>query len=101
MVASLVVFPATVGSFFEAIYADLGGMDLPALTRWVIGRWAAPAMALPSIGLLGYAALPKATLLSRRIAAVAAFVLAFSALAVCMVAIYLPIFSLADSIQAD
>jgi hypothetical protein len=97
---ALFVFPFTLAPSFEVMFRDFGG-EPSALTRWVLSKWFAPALAtVPAAcvaAALGFRR--TAPIRERRSLVVAAFVLALGALALCLIGLYLPIVELAGSIQ--
>ncbi len=97
---SLVAFPLAVTPAFAAMFRDFGG-PLPWLTRLVLRPWLAPALALAPAGLLALGLGPRAaaSIGQRRALVVAAFVLGLGAVALCLLALYAPIFALAGAIK--
>ena len=99
-IAGLLTIPLWLAPHFAAMYQALGG-EIPLLTRAVLSPWFGPGCALLPLASLGYAlAARKATLHSRRRLIVLGFVLAAGAGALCLVGLYLPLFSLAGAIES-
>jgi hypothetical protein len=86
---------------WRTMFRDFGSLDeLPWLTRIILGWWAPPALALPAIAALVMFYRRRRQQAERRRWLLAAVVLSFVGLAVCIVAIYLPVFSLAGKLEA-
>ena len=84
------------------MFHDLGSADdLPLLTRIVLFPGASVALATPALIAFVVAFLGRQPLARRRTWIVAAFGLGLLGMALCLVAMYLPIFSLAGRIKAD
>jgi hypothetical protein len=77
------------------------GSSLPALTELVLSSWFLPLLGVVPLILLaaGAIARPIATISVRRGLIVAAFIAGFGATALCLYALYLPVFQLAGSIR--
>ncbi|MDX2013023.1 MAG: hypothetical protein SFW67_22705 [Myxococcaceae bacterium] len=92
-VAAALVLRLLVAPRFAAMFADLGG-ELPWLTRGFLTQWFGPAAALA--GACGVIALGRKTLVG---GIVAGCVLLVATVSVFLVAMYLPIFSLAGRVR--
>ena len=99
-VVLLALLPPRMAPAFLKMFADFGG-DLPMLTRWLLGRgWLGPLAALAPAALVAVGvAAPRLSLGDRRRLLLAAFLLAGGALALFLLAMYLPIFEMAGSIK--
>jgi len=98
-IAGLMLFP--VGSY-RKIFQDFGSpQDLPLLTRIVLSPGFPLVLALPALVSIGLGFRERRRVSRRRTWVVAAFGLACLGFAVCVVAMYLPIFTLAGKIKAD
>ena len=94
----LFLFPI-MGSTFADMFRDFGDARLPALTRLVISGWFPPLMGLcvalaTARGIRG--ALP---LVQRRLWILGAMVFAGLMIGVCVVGVYMPIFTLGSGIH--
>ncbi len=85
------------GGAFRGMYADFGDVALPALTTVVMKPFVPPLLGVVAALPLALAA-RRAPIRARRLAVVAAFVLACAFAAVCLVGLYMPMFELAGSI---
>jgi hypothetical protein len=98
-IAGLMLFP--VGSF-RTVFHDLGSpQDLPLLTRIALFPGFPLILALPALVSFALGLRPRHRLSQRRMWIVAAFSLGCLGSALCVVAMYLPIFTLAGKIKAD
>jgi hypothetical protein len=97
----LLLFPVA-GRSFGSMFRDLGsGEQLPALTKLAISGWFPILLGLVVLSLV-LTGLRRALPLSRRrLALVGAFVLGGAGIGVCLIGIYLPIFAVADAVQAE
>jgi amino acid transporter len=87
---------------WRAMFRDFGALDeLPWLTRVVLLPWVPPVLALPAIVALFMVYRTRRRKAQRRQWIVAAMILAFLGIGLCVVAMYLPIFDLAGKIQAE
>jgi hypothetical protein len=98
-VVGLATFPI-VGRRYAAMFSDFGG-QLPTLTLLAISWWFPVLLALVDVCLLAAFAGPWLPLRSRRASIVAALLVAGVGFALCVVGLYLPIFSLAGAIKAE
>jgi hypothetical protein len=99
MIVALMALP--LGGFRE-MFRDLGGTEtLPALTRLALLPGFTLVLALPAIASLAVGLRSARGLSHQRKWIAAAFVLACLGQATCVVAMYLPIFSIAGKIKAD
>ena len=87
---------------FGAIFRDLGSpSDLPLLTRIVLLPGFTLIAALPAVASLTIAVRARRKVAKRRTWIAAAFVLACVGHGVCLVAMYLPVFTIAGKIKED
>ena len=96
----LLVFPIAAQSF-ATMFREFGSRDLPALTRLALSWWFPVVLALPVIATFGLGLRGSAPIQHRRAWVVVAFVLGCFGIGICLVGVYLPIFSLAGSIKAS
>ena len=99
-ILGLIMFPV-VASFFHSTYADFGDVDLPVLTVFVTQLWVAPVLALVPFALLTHGLRVKVELNRRRFLLVVTGVIATVLLAVCFIGVYLPLFDLAEVVNAE
>lgn len=98
---ALLAFPVQ-GRRFAAMFADFGAQkDLPVLTRLAVSVSFPVALGLLVVVLIGAGVTLRAPLAARRACIIAGFVLGVGAFALCLVGLYLPIFSLAGNIKAE
>lgn len=97
---ALLAFPV-IGRSFGAIFQDLGGANLPLLTRLATSFWFPGAMAVPGAAALAMALRAKVPLATRRAWIIGAFATAVAGLALCGLGLYLPLFRIGDAIKAD
>lgn len=98
-IAGLALFPI---SGFRSTFHDLGSSeDLPFLTRVALVPGFPLMLALPAVLSLAMGVRTRVQLRTRRTWIVAAFGLVCLGFALCAVAMYLPIFSLAGKIKAE
>ncbi len=83
---------------FVTMFQDLGG-PLPAVTRLVLQPWSRIALLLPTVAASAMVAGARARRTAWRPWLVASIVMGFLAFGFCVVAMYLPIFQLADKIK--
>jgi hypothetical protein len=93
--------PLTVGPAFQGMFQDFGTAELPTLTQLVLSSWFPPLLGLVPLVLLAsvVVARPMLTTRARRGLIVGAFFAGFGASALCLYALYLPVFSLAGQIR--
>ena len=91
-------FPVAVLPTFAKMFQDFGG-TLPALTRLMFTGWLPALLGLAPLAPLALALDSKRPVGARRALIVGAFVLALAADAVCLGAMYLPIFELAGNVR--
>ena len=93
-------FPFVVAPQFAKMFADFGNAELPALTQLGLTTWFPLMLGLNPASVAFYAvATPTAGLQRRRFFLVVAFVMGLGAAGLCLVSVYLPVFSLAGNIQ--
>jgi hypothetical protein len=98
-IVGLMMFP--IGSF-RTMFQDFGSPhDLPLLTRVALFPGFPLILALPAVVAFVLGLRPRHPLSQRRMWIVAAFSLGCLGSALCLVAMYLPIFTLAGNIKAD
>jgi hypothetical protein len=98
---ALLTFPIA-GRSFATMLRDFGSPEhLPALTKLAVSWWFPMALALPVAAALVFALRQDLALRKRRACIVAAFILGGIALAVCVIGVYLPVFSLAGAMKAE
>ncbi len=85
---------------FQAMFADFGG-QLPALTRFVLRPYVPPLLDVVPAGLLVAAVASRAPLDVRRYLVVGAFVIVTVVTALCVAAMYLPIWQVAGQIRTE
>jgi hypothetical protein len=97
-IAGLILFPV---SPFRAMFHDLGGSpdDLPTLTRIALLPGFPLFLAAPALAMFALGFRTRRRLFERRMWIVAAFSLACLGASLCLVAMYLPIFSVAGNIK--
>lgn len=96
-VLGLLAFPI-VALRFGAMFADMGPTSLPVPTRLALVPWFSIGVGLALCAATALSMLARDAVL-RRLALACTFILASSTLAFCVVAMYLPIFSLAGKIR--
>ena len=94
---ALLLFPL-VGRSFARMFADFGG-ELPALTKLVLTGWPPICFAIATALGLALGLRPASKLQRRRAWVVGAFVLGGLGFAACLVAMYLPVFSIAEAVR--
>ena len=94
----LLAFPL-VAHTFDAMYGDFQTAALPVATRVALWPWFSICVGLAACAGIALAVLAARTALFRRAALACVFVVSATTLAVCVVAMYLPIFSLAGKIS--
>jgi len=94
----LFAFPI-MGSSFAAMFRDFGNAQLPALTQLVITGWFPPILGLLVAGATARGLRGAMPLVQRRLWILGAMVLAGVSIGVCVVGVYLPIFTLAGNIK--
>lgn len=88
-----------VGRAFAAMYRDLGGGSIPALTRLALSGWLPLVLGAVVAGGIGVGVFVVPSLGVRRAVIVGAFLFGLAAIAFCLVALYLPIFQLAGNVK--
>jgi MFS family permease len=97
----LLLFPV-VGRSFASMFRDFGDAnELPALTRLAISGWFPAALGITAVVGLGAGTRRSARLSRRRAFIVAAFIVGCVGIGLCLVGVYLPIFSIAGKVTAD
>jgi hypothetical protein len=91
-------FPFLYGPRFAAMFRDFGNGALPLLTRLVLTRWFPIVLTVPPVVLL-LLSRRAAKLRRRRALITSAFLAACAAGAFCLIAVYLPILSLAGNVR--
>ena len=98
-IAGLMAFPA---ASFRTIFHDLSSPDdLPLLTRMALYPWFSVVLAAPALVAFAFGLQPRRRLSLRRKCIAGAFLLACLGSAVCVVAMYLPVFTITGKIKAD
>lgn len=98
--AFCVAFPFAIAPSFAKMFADFGSRELPALTQLGLTTWFPLMLGLNPASVAFYAvSTPKLSLARRRFFLVLACAMGLGAAAVCVVAVYLPVFEVARSIQ--
>lgn len=92
------LFPFLIAPAFKQMFADFGG-ELPDLTQLGLTVWFPLMLGLNPASVAFYAVAGPLTPGRRRVFIVLAFVLSLAACAVCLVAMYAPIFAMAGKIQ--
>jgi type II secretory pathway component PulF len=96
-ILGLLAFP--VGRF-AAMFRDFDAA-LPPLTRFVLLPWSRVVMALPAVACLALGFRARHRPSARRTWFAVAFVVGFLAAVLCLIAMYLPIFAIAEAIKAE
>lgn len=96
----LFVVPWTIGTVLHDMYVEFGG-ELPLLTQWVLGGWFAPMCGLFTFVALGLAVVAPVRLAVRRLVVIASFCWVMAAGGVILIGLYLPMFSLAETISQE
>ncbi|MBS1149736.1 MAG: hypothetical protein H6Q89_1434 [Myxococcaceae bacterium] len=91
-------FPFFIAPHFEKMFADFGG-ELPDLTQLALTTWFPLMLGLNPASVAFHALSGKHTLARRRLLIVAAFAMAVAFSALCLVAMYAPIFELAGNLK--
>jgi amino acid transporter len=87
---------------WQTMFRDMGSLDeLPWLTRVTLLPWVPPVLALPVVAAVVMFWRCRRKQRGRRRWLLAAVVLGCVAFAMCIVAVYLPIFTLAGKIRAE
>lgn len=98
-VLGLLVFPIA-GRTFARMYDDVSGSsDLPIVTRLATSVWFPLLLAIPAIACLALALRRGTALRRRRALVVGAFLSSATSFGVCLVGVYLPLFTLARAIR--
>lgn len=98
---ALAMFPIT-GRSFAGMFNDLGSRaELPLLTRLATTTWFPLLLVIPVVTTLALGLRGRHALSTRRLWIVSAFLLGGVSFAVCLVGVYLPIFSIAGAIVDD
>jgi hypothetical protein len=95
---ALFAFPL-VGRTFAATFRDLGTPSLPLLTQLALAVWFPPALGLLVAAGISVGVFRADSLAARRAIIVGSFLLGAAAFALCLVALYLPIFELAGNVK--
>lgn len=95
---ALLAFPL-VGSVFAATFRDLGEGSLPLPTRLALSGWLPMGLGVLVAAGIGVGVLRRDSLAARRAIIVGSFVVGAAAFALCLVAMYLPIFRLAGNVK--
>ena len=96
----LFAVPWTVGTVLHDMYTEFGG-ELPVLTQWVLSAWFAPLCGLITFVALGLAVAAPVRLAVRRLVVIAAFGWVMTVGGVVLIGLYLPMFSLAETISQE
>jgi hypothetical protein len=103
--AVLFAFPWTWGQSFQRLFAEfgVGVASLPLLTRLVLTAWFPLLLgALTTAGtMIGSIPIVPLSLSTRRWALVGTFAFGGAALGLCLVGLYVPMFSLAERIPSE
>jgi hypothetical protein len=98
LVVALELFPHLIAPRFAAMFADLGTVQLPLLTRLTLSVWFPTLLALLPLGMVVTALARRQVIARRRGLIVVAFLFGLAALGVCVVGTYLPVLQLAASV---
>ena len=94
----IIAFPFAVAPHFQQMFAEFGG-ELPGLTRLALTAWCPLLVAAMPVALLAGSVFTRTSAQSRRAGIFGSFLLGVAASAALLVAVYLPLFSVAGSVR--